>query len=279
MKGKFIYILTLLISIFVGEINAQEKQDSLRVKGNVGLNEEDIKELTNPIISKPLEANSSISALDSKEIAIENSLNDGAPKEIDLHYDIMPKGSYLPRWATGYMYGYNSSTSSLMYGNIRTAGFGVQQRLGEYWTANIGVDLAKYAGFYNTATFNASVTWQPNRYFSTTIFGSYMPGSFFSNISVVPSIQWGGYITLQTDTDLPFGVDLGAYDSYDSYYGHNVTPIVKPFVNLGGAKLGIDFGPMIKDAIWKANGGVNGGNGFNPIPKPMKAVTPIGPRN
>lgn len=280
MKLKVCSIL-FWVMCFFALANAQEKQDSILSKGAAGLSEQEIKELTLPISAlpneKPIEAPSGIKAEDARSLAREKTLAEEEPKEIDLRYEIMPRGSRLPRWATGYMYGSNSYTRSLMVGDMRSATAGVSQNVGRYWTLDASVDFTKYMGL-NYATFNTQANWHPNKYFSTTFFLSYMPGSFFSNYSISPSLQYGAYITLQTDTDLPFGVDLGGYDSYSPAFGHNVTPIVKPFVNVGGAKLGIDFGPMIKDAIWRANGGDHGGGGFNPIPKPMKVVPPVAPR-
>ena len=74
---------------------------------------------------------------------------------------------------------------------------------------------------------------------------------------------------------VPFGIDVGARQTYDAMYGHELVPIVQPFIKLGGAKLGIDVGPMLKDAMRKKNGN---SNGFNPIPQPIKALPPVAPR-
>lgn len=199
------------------------------------------------------------------------------PQVVLPRFDIFKRGDYLPMWSTGYLYGANAQSGSLLYGYNAMAAVGLYQQLGDNFTFDGNLTLNKYSVYYNTATLNGSLTWSPNRHFSATAFGSYMPGTFLSSIQVGQAFTWGGYVTLQTDTDVPFGIDLGAYDAYSTYGGHEVVPIVQPFVKLGGAKLGFDFGPIIKNAIDRKNG-VSFGPGSNPIPQPIKAMPSVAPR-
>lgn len=185
----------------------------------------------------------------------------------------MPKGSTLPRWATGFVYGNSGISSSLLHGYVATAGVGVRQHFGDAWTVNAGVQLTKYSVLYNTAEFSGSVQWQLSPHVALTVFGSYMPGSFLSPIELGPTYQYGGYVTLQSNGR--FGLDLGARQTYDPFSGREVVPIVMPYLKFGEAKIGIDVGPLIKSALEKNNGHENG---FSPIPRPIKAIPTVAPR-
>ncbi|MDO4497712.1 MAG: hypothetical protein Q4B58_07800 [Bacteroidales bacterium] len=277
MLNRLLYTLSALV-MSLGLCNAQEVIDTLKVEGKAGYNEEIIRELTTPK-GKNLneDAIPGLQPLDASDL--KNSLDYDLPSTLkapQLHYEIYPRGSRLPAWANGYMYGYNRVQNNLMFGYVANAGFGVQQRLGHYWTLTAGMDLSKYSVYYNTATVNGSLKWHPNEHFAVTVFGSYMPGSFMSQMKLPQQFEWGGYITLQTDTDVPFGIDLGARSYYDPFSGHIVTPIVMPYVKMGESKIGIDFGPMIRNAT--SGGRNNFGPGESVIPKPMKAIPQVGPR-
>lgn len=265
--------LSILLLTISALACAQERNDSVSVLGS-GLSDMDIEELTRPIgnPSNTLEPMVGIQPESGKDIEV---LPDLSPEVQvpDLHFSVVEKGSRLPRWATGYMYGSNGWQSSLLYGYTAHSSIGVQQALGKYWSINAGLQLQKYSVYYNTATFDGSVTWHPNEHFGITAFGSYMPGSFMSVSDIGPSFQWGGYITLKSDS--PWGIDLGARQTYDAYSGHEVLPIVQPFFMMGGAKLGFDLGPMIKNAIDSKH---HGNNGASPIPRPQKAMPPVVPR-
>ena len=263
---------------------AQESKDSLSTNFPSALNEQDIRELTAPIRVE----NTGFTGADLDKNLKNDLLEAGAltnpadskPREVRWYgAPLFPRGSVLPSWDTGYMYGSHQYAGNLMFGYVASAHAGVQQHFGDYWTADAGISLNKYSIYYNTASFNGSLTWRPSKYFSLTAFGYYMPGTFLSNsdIKIGQAFQWGGFATFQTDTNVPFGIDVGARQTYDSFSGHQVVPIVQPFVKMGGAKLGIDFGPIIKDALWKASG--HGGHpGMGAIPQPIKAMPTVAPR-
>ena len=274
----------VLLLMLPSTLMAQESKDSLSTGFPSALSEQDIRELTAPI---RVENTGFVGAdfdknwkKDLVETGVLTSPEDNEPREVRWYgAPLFPRGSVLPSWDTGYMYGSHLYTGNLMFGYVASAHAGVMQRFGENWTANAGVSLTKYSVYYNTASFNGSLTWRPSNHFSLTAFGYYMPGTFLSNsnIKIGQAFQWGGFATFQTDTNVPFGIDVGARQTYDSFTGHEVVPIVQPFVKVGGAKMGIDFGPLIKDALWKAKG--HGGHpGMGPIPQPIKAMPTVAPR-
>ena len=268
--------------------------DTLSQVQGTGLSDIDIEELRRPVTDTEKSGNNADLQLDNTltrpELQSESMILRPEIRREELleapHFEEMPPslvirpqdiiGSYpLPAWENGYVYGYSSSQADMLYGAMMSANAGIRQRLGRTLTAQAEVGLQKYSVLYNTATVSGQLTWQPSPYFAITAFGAYSPGSFLSPVDIGPSFQWGGYLTLQTDTSVPFGIDVGARQTYDAMYGHELVPIVQPFIKLGGAKLGIDVGPMLKDAMRKKNGN---SNGFNPIPQPIKALPPVAPR-
>lgn len=274
---RFLSCLLLCLGLS-GEVWSQEVVDSLQA--DPGLSPLEIRELTEPwnrdtVADSPTNAPAALLLRD--ELKVQPAWEPVTPTAPTIRFDLYPKGSQLPRWASGFLYGYNYTQQSLLMGYSAHAGMGVQQRLGHFWQINAGVGLHKYSVFYNTASADASLTWQPNAVFATTVFGGITSPSFASSLQYGPSFYWGGYVTLQTDTELPFGIDAGARTGYDPLSGHWVTPIVQPFVKIGNSKMGFDFGPLLQNALQKANGRGRG-NGFSPIPRPQKNLPAVAPR-
>lgn len=272
MKKRCFLTLVALLSAPVSLL-AQERTDSLAQTG--GLTAQDIEELTRPIDASTLPATDpAMTGLDAgtlaKDLPLEPVLTSRyvAPSL----FRIPPERPFFPSWSTGYMYGYNAQYNDWLRGYQATAGVGVYQTLGDNWTVNLNAQLSKNSIYYNTASFDGSLHWQPNRHVGVTVFGQYSPGTFMSPVNFGPTFNFGGYVTMEGEY---FGLDLGAQQYYDPLFGHDTEPIVRPYLKLGGAKLGIDVGPMIKDAIQKDR---RRENGFNPIPQPIKAVPQVAPR-
>lgn len=275
--------LTLLLFTLCATIHAQivAPADTVRIEQEAGLSQQDIEELKQPVGTLPdpnLKLDDEALSLHS-ELHRDELLQGPDFQELPTSLVVTQKdlrSEYpLPHWQTGYVYGSNSTQASLLYGYITTANAGIRQHFGQHWTADAQLGLQKYSVYANTASVSGQLTWQPSPYFALTAFGAYSPGSFLSPVNIGPSFQWGGYLTLQTDTNVPFGIDLGARQTYDAVFGHELVPIVQPFVKLGDAKIGIDLGPMLKEATRKQHGG-NGG--LNPIPQPIKAIPQVAPR-
>ena len=182
----------------------------------------------------------------------------------------------LPSWGSGGITGYNGIQQNFMLGGIYHSGASIYQNLGRYWTISAGLELTKYGVAYNQAYFNGSIVFHPTDNFSLTLFGAYSPGSFLSPMQIGKAWYAGGYISLETDSH--WGIDLGARHGYDSFSGHNLTPILRPYYKVGGTtKIGIDFGPMLQHYFNK-NGRSNTME-FNPVmPRPMNGLPPVAPR-
>lgn len=278
------FILLLIAAFGLGsQCLAQERTDSISLVDSLhvgSLTEKDILELQQPLSPADVRVGDDMLRPSHNDLDRDLPLHpDLEPRALPLRwygFSTLRRGDYLPSWSTGAITGSHATYGDRLNGYTSYATMGVRQSLGEYWTLNAGLSLQKTM-FYNAASFDAMLTYHPSKYFSLTGFASYMPGSFMSPIQLMPSFEWGGFATFQTDTDLPFGIDLGARDEYDQMSGHYVTPIVRPFVKVGESKLGIDFGPLLDGALHKDNRSF-GGHGMNPIPQPIKAMPQVAPR-
>lgn len=279
MKSSRFFLLFWALTMS-SRLLAQEQADTI-VVGN-GLSAQDIEELTRPI--SPLEGSEAnadavpptpsmrgLEAADPKrDIPLDPVLT--SRYQAPSLFRIPPERPFYPSWGTGMMYGYSSQHNDWLRGYQARAGVGLYQQLGDYWSFTANASLYKNSIYYNSAMIDGSLTWRPNAHFGVTVFGSYSPGTFLSPVDFGQSFNWGGYMTLEGER---FGVDLGAQTYYDPWMGHSVEPIVKPYVKFGDAKIGIDIGPMLKDALQKDR---RNGPGFSPIPQPIKAVPQVAPR-
>lgn len=265
-------LLSAALCAASGSLLAQERTDS--IAASVGLTEPEIDELTRliepsaPVLPSVMELGSVGTA--TTDVPLEPVLKSRYVAPALFH--VAPERPFFPSWTTGQMYGFSAQHNDWLRGYQATAGVGLVQQLGDYWTLNASASVYKNSIYYNSASFGSSLHWQPNRNFGVTLFGHYSPGSFMSPVSLGQSFNWGGYVTVEGEY---FGVDMGAQQSYDPFFGHDTEPIVRPFLKLGGAKLGIDVGPMIKDALQKDR---NHSNGFSPVPQPIKAMPRVAPR-
>lgn len=268
---KLCFMFTFGLSVLCGPLLAQERTDTL-VSG-AGLSAQDIEELTRPLdpaAATMVEPAAMDVGYTAGGIELEPVLT--SRYQAPLLFHVAPEQPLLPSWSTGYVYGYNGQYNDWLRGYQAQAGLGLYQQLGDYWSFTANASLYKNSIYYNSATFGGTLHWQPNQHVGVTVFGSYSPGAFMSPVSLGQSFNFGGYVTMEGEH---FGIDLGAQQYYDPFAGHDTEPIVRPYLKLGGAKLGIDVGPMIKDALQKDRGR---GNGFNPIPQPIKAVPQVAPR-
>lgn len=277
---RLLYFILLWLVVAPLPICAQTPADT--VVTGLGLSAQEIEELTRPLepVQSP-DANSSFTPLSPSlmEMGLSNPRQDITVDPV-LHtryqapslFRAMPERPFYPSWGTGMMYGYSGQYNDWLRGYQASAGVGLYQQLGDYWSFTANASVYKNSIYYNSAMVDGRLTWRPNAHFGVTVFGSYSPGTFMSPVDFGQSFNWGGFVTLEGER---FGIDLGAQTYYDPFTGHNVEPIVQPYVKFGDAKIGIDIGPMLKDALRKDR---HDGPGFNPIPQPIKAVPQVAPR-
>ncbi len=174
----------------------------------------------------------------------------------------------IASWYDGHLDGFSVYQTMPLLGSVRTGGALVTQNFGERWQVTAGMQLMKYNEpwqVYNTFGGNASVAYTINDNMSLNAFANYQSAPFMSNIHGGGLIVYGGYMTFKTNND-KWGVDVGAQNIHDPVSGkHAIVPIIKPYYNLNGAKLGIDFGGLLYEVFRNISLNVNGGgsNDYN----------------
>ena len=134
-------------------------------------------------------------------------------------------------------------------GSVATAGVMGVHHFSDELTLTGGAMLQKTGIFYNTATLSAQLSYQLTDYVSLNAFGAYETPSFMSMYHTPQQYLFGGYVTFSTENK-KWGIDLGEKTEMNPYTGRlEATPIVMPYYNLNGQKLGFDFGGLLKSII------------------------------
>lgn len=250
-------LLTLLILLLTGHILAQEegsqaitaREDSLSlppftpVPSGLGLESAAFPEfkLRQPIVGQEFSYGMGLSTEPSRlgtyELNRKFNFQQFAPK------------SYLLRWDEGKLTGFNNITMQPGIGSVATAGVMGVHHFSDELTLTGGAMLQKTGIFYNTATLSAQLSYQLTDYVSLNAFGAYETPSFMSMYHTPQQYLFGGYVTFSTENK-KWGIDLGEKTEMNPYTGRlEATPIVMPYYNLNGQKLGFDFGGLLKSII------------------------------
>ena len=250
-------LLTLLILLLTGHILAQEegsqaitaREDSLSlppftpVPSGLGLESAAFPEfkLRQPIVGQEFSYGMGLSTEPSRlgtyELNRKFNFQQFAPK------------SYLLRWDEGKLTGFNNITMQPGIGSVATAGVMGVHHFSDELTLTGGAMLQKTGIFYNTATLSAQLSYQLTDYVSLNAFGAYETPSFMSMYHTPQQYLFGGYVTFSTENK-KWCIDLGEKTEMNPYTGRlEATPIVMPYYNLNGQKLGFDFGGLLKSII------------------------------
>lgn len=91
------------------------------------------------------------------------------------------------------------------------------------------------------------------------------------------NVNYGAYLDWQASDH--WGADIGVQRSQDYMGFEHTQPIIRPYYKMSnGAKLGIDFGGLIQDALNKKKG-IGAGPGIMPSPKQFITMPRVAPRN
>lgn len=177
---------------------------------------------------------------------------DETTPQINPHAVTLPSlyGNRLPVWSNGGITGYHGGYSSWgAYGYM--SGAMLFQQWGKMTLttgANISKSMINGVGIVNSAGVDASMIYRFGRNTSATIFGGVNNSGFLGPSPSVTTAHYGGYVTLNTNNG-KWGIDLGVTQVYNPATGAwETVPIAMPYYNLGGAKLGIDFGGLLHSA-------------------------------
>lgn len=184
----------------------------------------------------------------------------------------------IARWENGYLEGFSSYQTQPLLGSVRQGGATVTQHFGDRWKMSLSGMLMKYNepwNAYNTYGGTAEVGYMINDNMSVTAFGNYESAPFWSNARRGGYGAFGGYMTFKTNND-KWGVDVGAQNVRDFQTGRSATlPIIRPFYNYHGQKLGIDLGGLLYQLFENMSINLNGnGSGYAPGMMNMPAPVP-----
>lgn len=156
----------------------------------------------------------------------------------------------ITRLGNGYLTGSGYHSTYPGMGNLTSASVAFTMPMGDRLQVTAGVTGSKYHfdrmawndyGVFGNASFKIS-----NR-FSLNAFGQYYANQQFHSVAAMPflgSSSYGG--TLGWHASDNFSLDVGARRIYDPYTGRwRTLPVVQPTINLFGAPISFDAGPLI----------------------------------
>ena len=188
-----------------------------------------------------------------------------------------PEPSRLLRWDEGYLVGFHGTDVYPLIGSRSVAGVSAIHHFDDRWTLSASAGVSHFVMPYftsNSASTSALLSYKATENVILNAFANYQAPSFMSTMRSPSSWRWGGYVTLQTDNHR-WGVDLGTRREYNPYTGRMESiPIVMPYYNLQGQKLGFDFGGLIKSVIINHQMRKQEGNPFGPAGPPPAGVKP-----
>lgn len=177
-----------------------------------------------------------------------------------FHYDTNPygrdwfSGGVITRVGSGYLTGAGSHTTYLGMGNMATATVALMMPIGERFQVTAGVTGSKYHfdrtawndyGVFGNASFRLSDR------LSLNAFGQYYVNQQFHSVAAMPflgSSSYGG--TLGWKASGNFSLNVGARRIYDPYTSTwRTLPVVQPTLNLFGAPISFDAGPLIYQVL------------------------------
>jgi hypothetical protein len=135
-------------------------------------------------------------------------------------------------------------------GNATSASVAITMPVGDRLAVTAGLTGSKYhfdRSAWNDYGVFGNATFRLNDRLSLNAFGQYYINQRYHSIAAMPflgSTSYGG--TLGWRASDHFSLDVGARRLYDPYTGRWLTmPIVQPTINLLGAPISFDAGPLI----------------------------------
>lgn len=156
----------------------------------------------------------------------------------------------ITRMGGGYLVGAGSHTTYPGIGNIATASVAFTMPMGEGVTVTAGVTGSKY--HFDRAAWNdygvfGNASFRLNDRLMLNAFGQYYVNQQYHSVAAMPflgSSSYGGTLGWRASDN--FSLDVGARRLYDPYTGQwRTLPVVQPTINLLGAPISFDAGPLI----------------------------------
>ena len=156
----------------------------------------------------------------------------------------------ITRAGSGYLTGAGSHTTYPGMGDMTSASIAFTMPMGDRLSVTAGVTGSKYhfdRSAWNDYGVFGNASFRLNDRLSLNAFGQYYVNQQFHSIAAMPfmsSSSYGG--TLGWKASDKFSLDVGARRIYDPYTGRwRTLPVVQPTINLLGAPISFDAGPLI----------------------------------
>jgi len=177
-----------------------------------------------------------------------------------FRYDTNPygrdwsSGGVITRLGSGYLTGAGAHTTYPGMGNTASASVAFTMPMGERFLFTAGLTGSKYH-FDRTAWNDYGVfgnaSFRLNDRLSLNAFGQYYVNQQFHSVAAMPflgSSSYGG--TLGWKASDNFSLDVGARRIYDPYTRTwRTLPVVQPTLNIFGAPISFDAGPLIYQVL------------------------------
>ena len=173
-----------------------------------------------------------------------------------FRYDTNPysrdwsSGGVITHMGGGYLTGSGSHTTYPGMGNMASASIAYTMPMGERMQFTAGITGSKYhfdRNAWNDYGVFGNASFKLNDRLSLNAFGQYYVNQQYHSMAAMPflsSSSYGG--TLGWRASDKFSLDVGARRLYDPYTGTwRTLPVVQPTINLFGAPLSFDAGPLI----------------------------------
>ena len=173
-----------------------------------------------------------------------------------FHYDTSPysrdwsSSGVITRVGGGYLTGSGSHTTFPGMGNTATASIALTMPMGDRFQITAGVTGSKY--HFDNAAWNdygvfGNASFRLNDRLSLNAFGQHYVNQQYHSVAAMPllgSSSYGGTLGWRASDN--FSLDVGARRIYDPYTGTwRTLPVVQPTLNLFGAPISFDAGPLI----------------------------------
>lgn len=150
------------------------------------------------------------------------------------------------------IYGMSAYDNYVGMGAMRSALVGWSY-LNDKWRLDVSLTAAKYAfdaGMGNRFSVSGSLSYSFNDNISAYVFGSYMPSYNFYSPALMPYLGYSNFGGAVSFSNEYVGVDLGVKRYLDPFTAQWTTqPIVMPYVNVNGQKMGFDVGRLLQDVF------------------------------
>lgn len=199
-----------------------------------------------------------------------------------FRYDTSPysrdwsSSGIITRVGGGYLTGAGSHTTYPGMGNTASASVAFTMPMGDRFQVTAGLTGSKY--HFDRAAWNdygvfGNASFRLNDRLSLNAFGQYYVNQQFHSVASMPflgSTSYGGTLGWRASDN--FSLDVGARRIYDPYTGSwRTLPVVQPTINLFGAPISFDAGPLIYQVLEYMFGGSKKNDWGDPKYRPVSA--------